>query len=192
MRLLAHLLALVCILTYVSGGKNTNETKAKEFLATYNELAAGIFRRYKLKEWATFENNSVRNRQLLRHEGRLKITFMRYMRVQALEFKLSAMSADTQRQLFKIRNIGIAAQSDEDKLNELVTVLTVMEETVINAKYCSILTDSCDYNQPVLLPNFNQNFLSTVWTSWRNNTGRKIKNLFTSYVALSNEAVQLS
>ncbi|BFZ21052.1 hypothetical protein BsWGS_24091 [Bradybaena similaris] len=185
MRSSVQLLVLLCCVTCLQcAGTNGNETAAKKFLEFYDHKALKEFNAYRLKSWEKGLNED----DLFKHEK-----FKRDMRIRALEFNESAMSYDTRRQLSKIKNIGTAAQPNDTKVRELMDTLNEMLRIYLLARL-----DECDVFDCVYL--YAKSFAKTPleyyngslrnWVYFRERTGRGMKELYATYVKLSNEAVQ--
>ncbi|CAG5117199.1 unnamed protein product, partial [Candidula unifasciata] len=114
--------------------------------------------------------------------------FKRTMRTLALQFRISTLSSGTQRQLYKITNIGVLAEPDIKKVKKLFKIKNDMEAMYSKAKFCLNPKKCFPLSPEVLeLNNLRLNF----WNNWRNITGRKMKNNFKKYVKLSNAAVKV-
>ncbi|KAK6182477.1 hypothetical protein SNE40_010158 [Patella caerulea] len=95
------------------------------------------------------------------------------------------------RQFKKITHIGIAAMKDESKLQRLNHVMSEMEEIYSGGKVC-LSTGDCHALEPgltrLLATSRDYDLLQEVWVKWREVTGKKMKNLYSEFVELINEA----
>uniref|UniRef100_A0A0B7ANC9 Angiotensin-converting enzyme n=1 Tax=Arion vulgaris TaxID=1028688 RepID=A0A0B7ANC9_9EUPU len=181
------------IIKIVEDGTNNNATDALEFLQKYNIEAGQSFNLVVLKEWDVDTNITDYNEEESIKQQLIAAKFDKDMRNIAATFNTSTMSWDTQRQLGMIQNIGTSAQPNETKVAELSQVMADMESIYGTAKVC-LKQNQCLTLEPditrLMVSSRDYDLLATLWTGWRNETGRKMKNLFTNYVKLSNEAVQ--
>ncbi|RUS68972.1 hypothetical protein EGW08_023264, partial [Elysia chlorotica] len=110
------------------------------------------------------------------------------------------LSDDERRQLTLMTKVGTAAQTDKDKVELLTRIETNMTTIYSTAKVCYNLTDSnstdpCLRLEPELtklMTSRDPDLLASIWKLWRDNSGRKMREQFTEYVRLSNEAVQIA
>ena len=103
------------------------------------------------------------------------------------------LQPDDRRQLNKIKDIGASALRNVSKLERLNTVISQMETIYTEATPC--LTDGkCRHLDPgltkVMATSDDYAMLLSAWKGWRDLTGKKMKNLYTEYVALKNEGVK--
>jgi peptidyl-dipeptidase A len=187
-------IAVLVIVGYVTcQGTNDNETEALLFLEKFN-TDAGIDRNtLTLLSWNLDTNLTDYNEDELIKQQTVSAGFDKDMRAEALQFNSSAMSEDVQRQLEKIEDIGTSAQPNETKVEELSSVLTEMQSIYSKAKVC-LTPDVCLPLEPditrFLATSRDYDTLLTLWSGWRDESGKKMRDLYTKYVELSNEAVQ--
>ncbi|BFZ00903.1 hypothetical protein BsWGS_03942 [Bradybaena similaris] len=176
-----------------SQGTNNNQTDAQEFLAEFNAAAGRQYNTLTQKNWNLDTNITDFNEAELVKQQSIFAVFEKEMRAQALQFNESAMTEDVQRQLGRIADIGESAQPNATKVEQLATVLADMQSIYGKAKVC-LTPDICMALEPditrFLATSRDYDTLETLWVGWRNETGRKMKDLYTQFVQLSNEAVQ--
>ncbi|KAK3712055.1 hypothetical protein RRG08_045043 [Elysia crispata] len=124
--------------------------------------------------------------------------FSQKMENQALVFlkdKSLQLTFDQRRQLNKIADIDTNAQTDKTKLERLQTVITEMEQIYSEAEVCMNPSGDCLKLEPGLTELMRSSRdcqkLSDAWRGWRDQSGKKMKDLYQEYVQLSNEAVQI-
>ncbi|CAG5116627.1 unnamed protein product [Candidula unifasciata] len=193
MKIWAFLITLSFLGHVTSQGTNDNQTEAEEFLESFNSAAGKQQNILSQKQWNLDTNITDFNEEQLVKQQSIAAQFDKDMRAEALQFNSSAMSADVQRQLGKITDIGTSAQPNATKVEELATVLAEMQSIYGKAKVC-LTPDICLPLEPditrFLAQSRDYDTLETLWVGWRNETGRKMKDLYTKFVQLSNEAVQ--
>ncbi|RZC38944.1 hypothetical protein BDFB_007692, partial [Asbolus verrucosus] len=101
------------------------------------------------------------------------------------------------RQIRDLRILGNAALP-EDKLTQLTTVTNTMTNIYSTAKICPYKKQNCDLSkeglsqepdiEAVFSKSTDYDELAYVWKAWRDASGAKIRNLYKTYVDLSNEA----
>ncbi|CAG5132175.1 unnamed protein product [Candidula unifasciata] len=174
-------------------GTNNNVTEAMEFLADYNVQAGRERNLAAIKQWVAETNITDYNQEQAVQQLVIASTFDKKMRTAALKFNQSAMPPDIKRQLSKITEIGVSAQPNETKVAELSNVTSEMESIYGTAKVC-ITPNSCLPLEPditqIMATSRNYSELLALWSGWSNQTGRKMKHLYTRYVELNNEAVR--
>ncbi|CAG5123912.1 unnamed protein product, partial [Candidula unifasciata] len=117
---LLDLILLAIFLTFVASvGANTNEAEAKTLINEYNTEMAKALNELALKAWESQINveEESKYKDLIKQD--IKVAkFKREMRDRALTFDASAMGPDIQRQLAKLKDIGVAAQTNETAVQE--------------------------------------------------------------------------
>uniref|UniRef100_A0A0B7AMD0 Angiotensin-converting enzyme n=1 Tax=Arion vulgaris TaxID=1028688 RepID=A0A0B7AMD0_9EUPU len=174
-------------------GTNTNETEALLFLEQFNVAAGKNANILSTKQWNVDTNITDYNENELIIQQTIAAKFDKDMRAEALAFNSSSMSVDIQRQLSKIEDIGPSAQPNETKVEQLASVLTEMQSIYAKAKVC-LTPDVCLSLEPditrFLATSRDYDTLLTLWSGWRDQTGQHMRDLYTQYVELNNEAVQ--
>lgn len=104
-----------------------------------------------------------------------------------------------QRQIRTLRNLGNAAL-DEDRLSELTTTVNTMTNIYSTAKICPYRNQNCNLEteglglepeiQNIIAESHDYDELVYAWSSWRDVSGAQMKNLYPTYVRLSNEAAR--
>ncbi|XP_070194515.1 angiotensin-converting enzyme-like isoform X1 [Littorina saxatilis] len=174
-------------------GSNVNETAAGEFLDMYNTEAQRVFSANAAVSWAFNTNITDENRQKSIQSDLQTDLWRQNMSHQAAVFNTSGFDPDMQRQFYKIKDIGTAALEDVAKLEELNSVLAQMSTIYSTARVCLTKTD-CLPLDPDITREFeksrNEERLRRLWVGWRDESGKKMRQLYTQFVDLSNEAVK--
>ncbi|CAG5127302.1 unnamed protein product [Candidula unifasciata] len=177
-------LVLVCVLSYFKcDGQNNNEEKAKAFLREFNDADAKAYPKLAEKNWEYTVNMNANNDEQSRIEDSKYAIFRKEMRARALTFNASVMSADIQRQLLKISNIGVAVQPDAMKYEQLFRNKRSMYNTYLSAEVCLPNKNCLKSEQEVseaVAQSRDYNELLNLWVSWRNSTGRLIRDKWRS------------
>ncbi|BFZ00900.1 hypothetical protein BsWGS_03939 [Bradybaena similaris] len=188
--ILAGTLGFLALVT--SQGTNNNLTQALTFLEEFNAAAGRQYNTLTQKNWNLDTNITDFNEAELVKQQTIFAVFEKEMRAQALQFNQSAMTEDVQRQLHKIADIGESAQPNATKVEQMAKLLADMQSIYGKAKVC-LKPDKCLSLEPditrLLATSRDYDTLETLWVGWRNETGRKMKDLYTQFVQLSNESV---
>lgn len=171
----------------------TNQTEAQEFLDRYNTEAQAVFSKNAEINWA-FNTNITDHNQKAVVQSNLEVAlWQQNMSRDAQTFNTSGFSPDTQRQFYKIKDIGTSALQDVDKLERLNEILSEMESIYSKARVC-LTEKECLPLDPDITQEFENSRdearLKRLWLGWRDATGKKMKNLYKDFVSLSNEAVR--
>ncbi|BFZ21054.1 hypothetical protein BsWGS_24093 [Bradybaena similaris] len=192
---LLHLLVLTYFLTCVSAdGENQNEAEASEFLQLYNQEMAEALNKLSMIAWQAQINLEEPVREEMVNMSIRFASWKKSMRDRAVIFNASAMSPDIQRQLAKVKDIGVAAQPEE-KYSKLAKVLERMH-SLYNRPEQNLLApsngseDSGIRQARASVEGHNNVVLSGGTSPHR--YGSKMRKLFTKYVKLSNEAVKFA
>ncbi|CAG5130978.1 unnamed protein product [Candidula unifasciata] len=186
-------LMMMLMISETRGELINNVSAAEAFLATYNAEASQVSNRYAEASWTYNTNITEYNQEIMLKERLAADKFSQEAAWNASGYNLTVMDATMRRQFVKIMDIGTAAQTNETKLIHLGQIESEMETIYSTAKAClapekclpldpdltRIFTTSRDYDQ-----------LIAAWKGWRDATGPKLKNLYTEFVTLSNEAVR--
>ncbi|XP_062576365.1 uncharacterized protein LOC134238260 [Saccostrea cucullata] len=105
----------------------------------------------------------------------------------------SSLTTIEKRELKKISIIGTEALKDESKLKQLNTLQSEMEGIYGKAKVC-VEKEKCLSLEPdiyhIVATSRNYSELELVWKGWRDASGRRMKDKYEQFVALSNQAIQ--
>ncbi|XP_055868870.1 angiotensin-converting enzyme-like [Biomphalaria glabrata] len=173
--------------------ETAKEREVREFLATYNQEYSALKSRlaeseYQLRTNITHENEEIYNKVSLE-----EIKFRQKYSELAKPLYSQTTNPDFQRQLHFILDIGDLGQKDENKTKETLKLLDEMSAIYSEAKVClkpnlckpldpdihDIMANSNDYDE-----------LLKAWVGWRDETGKKMKSLYSQFVDLYNEAVR--
>ncbi|XP_059147213.1 angiotensin-converting enzyme-like isoform X2 [Physella acuta] len=112
----------------------------------------------------------------------------------ASQFNQTLMNDIQKRKFHKIMDIGTSAQTNQTKLVRLQKVLGSMSSIYSTATVC-MEPSKCVHLDPelteILAKSRNYTELLKAWQGWRDASGAKMKDLYSEYVALSNEAVRI-
>ncbi|BFY98817.1 hypothetical protein BsWGS_01857 [Bradybaena similaris] len=171
-----------------------NLTSAQDFLEYYNQKRSRMANILEEATWAYYTNRTNYNEKVMANKTLANDILSQEAAINASKYDLAVMDADMRRQFIKIKDIGTAAQTNETKLIRLNEIMGQMKTIYSTAKVClspnkclpmdpditRIFATSRDYDQ-----------LTALWEGWRNATGPNMKNLYTEFVTLSNDAVRI-
>ncbi|PVD23094.1 hypothetical protein C0Q70_16356 [Pomacea canaliculata] len=183
--MLLWLTSLAVALTLVGGqGNNSDVEEASLFLEEYNNVSQTTFNRNMEAAW-TFNTNITNENQKKMVEVQLETDlWQQEMANRAAAFNTSAFNATMQRQFYKIKDIGTAAMTDHGKLQKLNEVLSDMESIYSTGKVCFAEND-CKPLDPDITRLFetsrDEQKLRIAWKGWRDQTGRKMRDLYTTF-----------
>ncbi|XP_077290224.1 angiotensin-converting enzyme-like isoform X2 [Arctopsyche grandis] len=194
------ILAIILSVTVTAKDVNLeeNEGKAREYMNNLDKNAALRKNEIALAEWAyasnvTDENEAVRlntslvNAQIDKTEWQETITY-KWQDFQDFDLK---------RKFEKYAFLGSAALPNE-KFEQLQKSISEMQSNYATAKICDYSNSSkCDLSlEPeiteLLATSQNPEELKHIWVEWHKEAGAKVKDSFTEYVKLSNEAAQIN
>ncbi|KAK7508278.1 hypothetical protein BaRGS_00000517 [Batillaria attramentaria] len=191
--MLLGILLSACLAYAGAQGTNTNQTAAQEFLDFYNTDAQRVLYASDEIAWTYYTNITEENQQRMVESYTQSDIWRQNMSRMASEFDTTNFPADMKRQFAKIKDIGTAALEDLSKLEQLNQVLSEMETIYSIGKVC-FGPDDCRPLEPDLTRMFetsrDEKQLRTAWIGWRDATGKKMRELYTQFVSLSNEAVR--
>ncbi|KAH9488846.1 hypothetical protein Btru_058675 [Bulinus truncatus] len=188
--------ALVCLIVSVDRVISLiNDLQSiQNFLNNYNNQSQNIIYNYVESTWKYETNLTDYNQQLMLNEQLRSAKFSQDAAGNASMFDLSVMSQPDRRQFIKIMDIGTAAQKNETKLVRLNKVKSDMETIYSTAKVCLNQTHCVPLDPDltvIMAESHDYDLLTTAWKGWRDVSGKKMKQLYSEYVDLSNEAVRL-
>ncbi|XP_071039889.1 angiotensin-converting enzyme [Parasteatoda tepidariorum] len=182
---------------YVSGN-NTDLEAALRFLHDNDRQSEKIANKAVIASWNYQSNLTEHNKKeyLRMSEERAKFAKETWKNATSFAWKNFKGKNETAYRWFKALSILGTAALSEQKFIEFNDIIANMQDVYAKAKVCSymssllepctlslepevteIMKDSDDYYE-----------LKHVWSQWRDETGRKMKNSFLRYVNLSNEA----
>ncbi|GFN78640.1 angiotensin-converting enzyme [Plakobranchus ocellatus] len=190
-----HRLITALLILLFSTCDSAQETPA-EFLARFQREARPMHNKVAEANWALQTNITVENEEVF-VKARLEYAkFSQMQERQALLYLQNTtinLTPDERRQLTKIADIGTSAQTDVVKLERFAKIKTNMDSIYSKAEVC--VEENCLQLEPGLTELFRTSRdcerLSTAWQGWRDQSGRKIKDLYAEYVQLGNEAIQI-
>ncbi|KAK3771070.1 hypothetical protein RRG08_042314 [Elysia crispata] len=179
----------------VQDGGAEGET-GTQFLERYEEEALLKLNASKKAAWQQKSNVSDENKAAYVRASLDLAKFKQEMKEEGTVFlfeKSGGLSYYEKRRLYKIARIGTSAQTDKTKLGRLYTIVAEMEKIYAEAEVC--MEGSCLKLDPGLTELMRSSRdcqkLSDVWRGWRDQSGKKMKQLYREYVQLSNEAIRL-
>ena len=162
------------------------QTKAEAFLAYYNDTDARNTYDNVVASWTYSTNLTEYNKQVKINASLAYSKFYEEIRKNASQFDLSKVKDDIARQL---RLITATAQlKNENERAEVVRLASEMENTFSTAKVgndslfpelTNIIGKSRDYSE-----------LLRAWWGWRNVSGRKMRESYKKFVALTNKGAK--
>ncbi|KAH9488845.1 hypothetical protein Btru_058674 [Bulinus truncatus] len=172
----------------------TDPKLIQDFLDNANKNLAENDHKFAEAYW-NFETNITENNKKILVEVAVETEqFARNTAFNATQYDLSVMSPSVRRQFTKIMDIGTAAQTNETKLIRLSKVENEMETIYSTAKVCLNET-TCVPLDPditnIMAKSRDYNLLTTVWKGWSDASGKKMKDLYSEYVDLSNDAIRI-
>ncbi|XP_035825264.1 angiotensin-converting enzyme [Aplysia californica] len=182
---------------FVSGIKATlisDLSEAQSFLNDYNTMMEVVYSKSIKAAWAFYTNITDHNREVMVAEDLYSDQVAQQAARNASQYNLTIMDQTMRREFIKIMDIGSAAQTDPVKQTRLKEVLSEMETIYSTAKVC-IGDGECLPLEPDLTRLFatsrDHDVLLAAWQGWRDASGAKMKELYTEFVTLSNEALAI-
>ncbi|XP_067687134.1 uncharacterized protein [Haliotis asinina] len=178
----------------VSGQLITDLDRARQFLDEQDAASGRMYYWSKVKKWNYYTNITDKNRNAMVAADLKLAEFTKESGRNASLFAWKNFQDETLRRRFSVvADIGTAAMPDEKKLKRLKDVLTEMEEIYSTGKVC-VKDDQCLDLEPGLtrLMSSSRNYgeLTKAWKGWRDQTGKKMKNMYAEFVSLNNEAIR--
>ncbi|KAL8582095.1 hypothetical protein ACOMHN_004015 [Nucella lapillus] len=173
---------------------STNQTEAAEFLDMFDTQMQSMFSNVAEKYWIYKTNITVEN-QLVAVEADIERALWRQnMSRVASWFHTDDLPPTMKRQFDKIKDIGTNALNDTEKLEQLKNAVAQLTKIYSTAKVC--LDDNrCLPLEPDITRTFetsrDEKLLRRLWSGWRDESGKKMRQLYAQFVSLSNEAVQI-
>ncbi|XP_059145137.1 angiotensin-converting enzyme-like [Physella acuta] len=173
----------------------TTVAEAKTFLQAYDTKAAQVRNRLSEADFTHKTNMTDYNAELLTAAEVEKAKFEKEQRVLALEFDVTKMPDDIQRQFQFIKNIGPSAEQNQTKVERLKNVQTEIEtiyntgKVCLNSSYCLELSTGLS---ELMASSRDYDLLLKAWKGWRDVTGAQMKDKYAEYVSLLNDAVKPS
>ncbi|XP_074652367.1 angiotensin-converting enzyme-like isoform X2 [Tubulanus polymorphus] len=169
-----------------------NETKASTWLNRYDDQAERINFNIVDAAWNYTTNLTEANSKIKEKYERIGAEFALAAYVNASEFDWKNFTNSTLKRMFHfVTNIGFAALNENTKIKKYTEIVTNMETIYATGKVCKsknqclelepdltrTMAESRDYNE-----------LLWAWKSWRDAVGPKLRNIYSEFVELSNEA----
>uniref|UniRef100_A0A0B7B0W6 Angiotensin-converting enzyme n=1 Tax=Arion vulgaris TaxID=1028688 RepID=A0A0B7B0W6_9EUPU len=185
---------LVSLVTLGIRGQLINDLNAaNDFLAHYSTVASQVLSKYSEASWNFNTNITDVNQNIMLQEKLILDKFAQEVAANASTYNLTVMSEIMKREFIKIMDIGTAAEKNDTKLKRLSELESQLETIYSTAKGCLSLNE-CLPLEPDLTRLFatsrDYNRLLAAWKGWRDATGPKMKNMYTEFVTLSNDAVR--
>ncbi|XP_059143558.1 angiotensin-converting enzyme-like [Physella acuta] len=175
------------------GQVQTSNVDVEDFLKIFNEEAQKVYFADVSVEWNFITNITVYNQNAMLDQKLKTAKFAQEAYNNASQFNLTNTTPIQRRQLIKIMDIGTSAQRNQTKLARLQKVISDMESIYSTATLC-LKPDKCVHLDPelteIMAMSTNYNELLKAWQGWRDASGAKMKDLFSEYVALSNDAIK--
>ncbi|XP_025083196.1 angiotensin-converting enzyme-like isoform X2 [Pomacea canaliculata] len=177
-----------------TSGKVQSEDAMRDFLRRHEDEVRPLITHQMELEWI-YSTNITDYNQEMQVNGSLVLSHYakRYGREAAMFDIKNIKNATLYRLMSPIADIGTYALKDEAKLKRLSEVMATMLEIYSKAKVC-LTPDTCLPLDPdvsdIMAKNRSYDGLAHVWTSWRDATGRKMKDLYAEFVRLGNEGVR--
>ncbi|GFN85927.1 angiotensin-converting enzyme [Plakobranchus ocellatus] len=193
----AHRLVTALMILLFFKYDSAQETST-EFLARFEREAKAIRNSWAEADWKRQTNITTENQAAFVKASLEYSKFSQAMEKKArlyLQNKNIDLTADQRRQLTKIADIGTSAQTDVEKLERYAKIKNDMASIYSKAEVCLDSGEKCLQLDPGLTELLHSSrdckILSAAWQGWRDQSGKKMKDLFTEYVQLGNEAVQI-
>ncbi|KAL8582105.1 hypothetical protein ACOMHN_004025 [Nucella lapillus] len=178
-----------------TGGKGTNsdQAAASGFLDQYNRETQILSSENAQIAWEHYTNMTEESGPRSSAARLRKDQWDKNMSHLAAQFDSTNFPDAMKRELDAIKSIGIAAMKNVTKLAKLNNVTEQMQ-TIISLTEVQV---NCSTRLPadpdiknIFQTSRNEKLLRRLWWRFRDESGKKIKRLFTQYVDLSNEAIQ--
>ncbi|KAG8179605.1 hypothetical protein JTE90_025770 [Oedothorax gibbosus] len=186
---------------YISG-ENENVEEALQFLQNHDGFALEMANKFALANWNYQSNLTEENKDamLLSMQELAKFNKAGWKNATSFAWKKFQDTNSTVYRWFKKLSILGSAALPEEKLNELNEIVADMQDVYGKAKVCSQTTPPltpCNLSiEPELTEIFatskNYDELKHLWSEWRDQTGKQLKDKYLRYIQLSNEAACLN
>lgn len=204
---------ILCFLTCVSGdcqnkqekyisGDNADENAALKFLRVNDYKSERIANKEAIASWNFESNLTEYNKKEYLYWTKETAKFRKdtWKNATSFAWKNFRDKNDTVHRWFKSLSVLGPAALPEEKFTELKNIIADMQDVYAKAKVCSFMSslpEPCTLSiEPeltkILKESRNYYELKHVWSSWRDETGKKMKKNFLRYVELSNEAACLN
>ncbi|KAK3605969.1 hypothetical protein CHS0354_019648 [Potamilus streckersoni] len=190
------LFSVLCISFVIIFGQNiTDIENAKDFLEEYNRQAEIILVKASEAAWKYNTNITDHNLNMSVQADLQEAEFAKQAALNASRFAWRNFTDDNiRRQFQKILDIGTDALKNKTKLARLSQVTAEMKGIYSKGQVCEIPGESCLELEPgltrLLSTNRDYNILALAWKKWRDESGRKMKKLYTEFVSLMNEGIR--
>nr|XP_022901638.1 angiotensin-converting enzyme-like [Onthophagus taurus] len=182
--------------------QNKNEAEIKALLNDYNEESKTFYYNQVEAAWnlATDVNNEEAQKEDVKQTLALA-DFKKEHWTNTFQYLIedNYKDEDLKRQIHLLKVLGNAAL-DSDKLSKLTTTIADMTNIYSAAKICPYTNKECDLSkdglnlepgiESILSKSNDYDELEYAWTEWRKASGAKMRNLYKTYVELSNEAAK--
>ncbi|KAL8605177.1 hypothetical protein ACOMHN_031118 [Nucella lapillus] len=176
----------------VGDGTNSNQKEAEEFLTMFNKEYQAVYTRT-VQIYYNYNINITAHNQKATTDAVLQWYLAKQnMSRLAAQFNTTNFPPLMTRQLFKIKDIGVAALKDASKLKRLTELPANMQTIFSTAKVPldgKNLTLSPDIGT-IFKTSRNESLLRYLWSAWRDVSGKKMRQIFKEFVGLSNEAMR--
>ncbi|KAJ0001597.1 hypothetical protein NQD34_001393 [Periophthalmus magnuspinnatus] len=170
-----------------SGRAQTDlESKAREFLKTFDEQASGLMYNYSLASWAYNTDISQENSDKLSEQGAIWGEFYAKMSAESENYPINQIKdREIKLQLISLQDKGSGVLSPDKQAHNQV----IVERTIWLYPSClcpssgleHVMANSRDYYERL-----------HVWEGWRQEVGKRMRPLYEDYVDLKNEAAKLN
>ncbi|XP_035679968.1 angiotensin-converting enzyme-like, partial [Branchiostoma floridae] len=173
----------------------TDEQEAWDFIWDYNTKAERVYYNKIMTEWNYETDLTQENSQKLVEASLAEARSDEEVAQNASRFDWQNFNNATLKRLFgKITVLGTAAQQDRTKLKELNNILSEMSNIYSTGKVCEYdHQSSCMALRPdledCLASSRDYDRLRFCWEGWRDAVGRQLKDKYSRFVELSNDAV---
>eukprot|EP00058_Branchiostoma_floridae_P009194 XP_002594682.1 hypothetical protein BRAFLDRAFT_104841 [Branchiostoma floridae] len=173
----------------------TDEQQAWDFIWDYNAKAEKVYYDSVVAAWNYNTDLTQENSQKQVKAFLAEAQFGKEVAQNASRFDWQNFNNATLKRLFhSISSLGTAAQQDQAKLEELNNILSEMDNIYSTGK-------ACEYDDPSNCLALNPDLYSCLassrdydrlrfcWEGWRDAVGRKLKDKYSRFVELTNDAV---
>ncbi|XP_050407171.1 angiotensin-converting enzyme [Patella vulgata] len=171
----------------------TDEEAARQFFEDVNTKSEEVNFRYVSAAWTYNTNITQENQEAMVAESLRLAEFDQEVAHNASQFYWSNFTDTNLRRIFsRLVDIGTAAMPDTAKLERLNQIQSEMRTIYSTGQVC-LSESECLPLDPDLTRLFAESRdydrLLAAWQGWRDVSGKKMKDLYEEFVALSNEAI---
>ncbi|XP_067685542.1 uncharacterized protein [Haliotis asinina] len=181
-------------LGWSDGCPSEDDNEAAAFLQDYDKEAEKHLVKMTVADWA-YQTNLTEETSKASVQGRLDLAdFQKQYADKANKIDWRNLEEESmKRQFQKITDIGTSAMKDKNKLKQMEQLQSQMEDIYGAGKVCLTKTDCRPLTpalEEVMASSRDYDLLLKVWKGWRDNTGKKMKDLYRQFAELSNEGVR--